>query len=59
MEHVLTMANLKLKPFLFTPRPSAHFKASVQGYGRPLYHVKHALDLGTSRQGQRAWMASF
>ena len=22
MEHVLTMANLKLKPSLFTPRPS-------------------------------------
>ena len=22
MEHVLTMVNLKLKPYLFTPRPS-------------------------------------
>ena len=24
MEHVLTMANLKLKPSLFTPRPSIY-----------------------------------
>ena len=24
MEHVLTMANLKLKPSLFTPRPSVY-----------------------------------
>ena len=24
MEHVLTMANLKLKPSLFTPRPTSH-----------------------------------
>ena len=24
MEHVLTMANLKLKPSLFTPHPSEH-----------------------------------
>ena len=24
MEHVLTMANLKLKPSLFTPRPTVH-----------------------------------
>ena len=25
MEHVLTMANLKLKPSLFTPRPVNHY----------------------------------
>ena len=24
MEHVLTMANLKLKPYLFMPRPSVY-----------------------------------
>ena len=24
MEHILTMANLKLKPFLFIPRPTGH-----------------------------------
>ena len=28
MEHVLTMANLKLKPSLFMPRPSAYYPDS-------------------------------
>ena len=44
MEHVLTMANLKLKPFLFTPRPSIHdsiamFKVSVLYPSSPPFNV--------------------
>ena len=33
MEHVLTMANLKLKPSLFTPRPNEHDMKYVVSIG--------------------------
>ena len=32
MEHILTMANLKLKPSLFTPHPTPHLLIFVTGY---------------------------
>ena len=45
MEHVLTMANWKLKPSLFTPRPNTHERSQK---------LRHFL----SRHGAKNWGAS-
>ena len=65
MEHVLTMANLKLKPFLFTPRPSDHTCYTIK-YSVPAlvlydkWNQKLEQMIGTvSRRTVQRWLVQY
>ena len=51
MEHVLTMANLKLKPFPFTPLPNSHYILMNVLLGSPSAYLDIQLEikLGTKK----------
>ena len=46
MEHILVMANLKLKPSLFMPRPTVQYHCRLGGHLEVQVHIL-ALTVGT------------